>query len=211
MEQIRMLDFLLRTGAYGAGFGLDPDGLNLDKLKTLPHGMDLGPLKEMLPGHLKTRSGRIELAPAPLVEDVDRLRKNLSDKPAELVLVGRRHLRTNNSWLPNIPELVSGPPRCVLHVNEADAQTLKLNDDDTAQIESRVGSVTAPVKITDKIRQGVVSLPHGWGHDLKGVGMSIARKHGGINSNILTDETEFDPLSNTSVLNGIPVIVKPVD
>jgi anaerobic selenocysteine-containing dehydrogenase len=205
----RMLDFLLRTGAYGDGFGLAPEGLNLDKLKDLPHGLDLGPLKEMLPGHLKTPSGRIELAPEPLVKDVDRLRKTLADKPAELVLVGRRHLRTNNSWMSNIPELVSGPPRCMLHINAADAQNLNLKDGDTAKIESRVGSVTAPVKVTDNIRQGVVSLPHGWGHDLEGVGMSIARKHGGINSNILTDEAEFDPLSNTSVLNGIPVTVKP--
>ncbi|MFO7558795.1 MAG: molybdopterin-dependent oxidoreductase [Desulfobacterales bacterium] len=205
----RMLDFLLRTGAYGDGFGLDPDGLNLDKLKDLPHGLDLGPLKEMLPGHLKTQSGRIELAPEPLVKDVDRLQKTLDEKPVELVLIGRRHLRTNNSWLSNIPELVSGPPRCLLQINPADAQKLGLKDGDNAQIESRVGSVTAPVEVTCKIRQGVVSLPHGWGHDLEGVGMSIARKHGGINSNILTDETEFDPLSNTSVLNGIPVNVKP--
>jgi anaerobic selenocysteine-containing dehydrogenase len=204
----RMLDFLLRTGAYGDGFGLDPDGLNLDKLKDLPHGLDLGPLKEMLPGHLKTRSGRIELAPEPLVKDVDRLQKTLDKKPAEWVLVGRRHLRTNNSWLSNIPELVSGPPRCVLHINPADAKKLSLKDGDTAQIESRVGIVSTPVEVTDKIRQGVVSLPHGWGHDLEGVGMSIARKHGGINSNILTDEAEFDPLSNTSILNGIPVTVK---
>ena len=94
-------------------------------------------------------------------------------------------------------------------MNPADAQNLGLKDGDTARIESRVGSATAPVETTGKIRQGVVSLPHGWGHDLEGVGMSIARKAGGINSNILTDEADFDPLSNTSVLNGIPVTVKP--
>lgn len=205
----RMLDFLLRTGAYGDGFGRNPDGLHLGKLKDMPHGLDLGPLKEMLPGHLKTQSGRIELAPESLVKDVDRLQKTLDKEPAELLLVGRRHLRTNNSWLSNIPKLVSGPPRCVLHINPADANKLGLKDGDNAQIESRVGIVTTLVEVTDKIRQGVVSLPHGWGHDLEGVGMSIARKHGGINSNILTDETEFDPLSNTSVLNGIPVTVKP--
>jgi anaerobic selenocysteine-containing dehydrogenase len=205
----RMLDFMLRTGAYGDGFGLDPEGLNLDKLKDMPHGLDLGPLREMLPGQLKTPSGRIELAPEPLVEDVARLQAALDEEPAEFVLVGRRHLRTNNSWLSNLPELVSGPPRCVLHMNPADAQNLGLKDGDTARIESRVGSVSAPVEGTDKIRRGVVSLPHGWGHDLEGVGMSTARKAGGINSNILTDEADFDPLSNTSVLNGIPVTVKP--
>jgi len=205
----RMLDFMLRTGAYGDGFGNDPEGLNLDKLKDLPHGLDLGPLREMLPGHLKTRSGRIELAPEALVKDVGRLQATLNKQPAGLVLVGRRHLRTNNSWLSNIPELVSGPPRCVLHIHPTDAQTHGLKDGDTAHIDSRVGSLTAPVQVTGKIRRGVVSLPHGWGHDLEGVGMSVARKHGGINSNILTDEAEFDPLSNTSVLNGIPGTVKP--
>jgi anaerobic selenocysteine-containing dehydrogenase len=206
----RMLDFMLRTGAYGEGFGLDPEGLTLDKLKDLPHGLDLGPLNEMLPGHLKTPSGRIELAPDPLVRDVDRLRKTLDDTTAELVLVGRRHLRTNNSWLANIPALVSGPARCVLHVNPADAKRLGLKSGDPARIASRVGELTTPVEVTDNIRPGVVSLPHGWGHDLQGVGMRTARKHGGINSNILTDETACDPLSNTSVLNGIPVTVKPV-
>ncbi|MCG6912193.1 MAG: molybdopterin-dependent oxidoreductase, partial [Deltaproteobacteria bacterium] len=205
----RMLDFMLRTGAYGDGFGLDPEGLTLDKLKDLPHGLDLGPLKEMLPGHLKTPSGRIELAPDPLVRDVDRLRKTLDDAPSELVLVGRRHLRTNNSWLANIPALVSGPQRCVLHVNPTDAIKLGLKTGDTARVASRVGQLAAPVEVTDNIRPGVVSLPHGWGHDLQGVEMRIAKENGGINSNILADETQFDPLSNTSVLNGIPVNVTP--
>jgi len=205
----RMLDFMLRTGAYGDGFGLDPKGLSLDMLKDLPHGLDLGPLKEVLPGHLKTPSGRIELAPAPMIEDVARLQKSLDDAPAELVLIGRRHLRTNNSWLANIPALVSGPPRCVLHVNPNDAKRLGLKSGDTARIASRVGRLTAPVEVTDNIRPGVVSLPHGWGHDLEGVGMRTARKHGGINSNILSDEAAFDPISNTSVLNGIPVTVTP--
>ncbi len=210
----RMLDFMIRTGAHGDGFGLnpdhfDPDGLNLEKLKNLPHGLDLGPLTEMLPGHLKTASGRIELAPELMVKDVDRLAKTMDTAPAGLVLVGRRHLRTNNSWMPNIPALVSGPPRCVLHINPADAQNQGLRDGDPATIETRVGSVTAPVKVTDRIRPGVVSLPHGWGHDLEGVAMQVARKHGGINSNILSDESVFDPVSCTTVLNGIPVSVKP--
>ncbi len=103
----RMLDFMLRTGAYGDGFGLDPDGLNLDRLKAMPHGLDLGPLREMLPGHLKTTSGRIELAPEPLVQDVARLQRALDEKPANSCWSGAGHLRTNNSWLSNLPELVS--------------------------------------------------------------------------------------------------------
>ena len=158
----------------------------------------------MLPGLLKTPAGRIELAPEPMVKDVDRLLSALKTPPADLVLVGRRHLRTNNSWLPNIPSLVSGPPRCVLHLHPADAEARNLKDGDLAEIKSRVGRVTAPVAVTDAIRPG-------WGHDLDGVGMRVARKHGGINSNILTDESAFDPVSCTSVLNGIPVVVQPIE
>jgi anaerobic selenocysteine-containing dehydrogenase len=206
----RVLDFMLRTGAYGDGFGLDPEGLTLEKLIGHPHGLDLGPLKEMLPNHLKTTTGKIELAPAPMVKDAARLEEALKQRTAGLVLIGRRHLRTNNSWLPNSPELVSGPPRCVLHIHPADARRLGLKSGNLAKIISRVGKVMAPVEVTDKIRPGAVSLPHGWGHDLEGVRMSVARENGGVNSNILTDEAEIDPLSNTSVLNGIPVEVVPV-
>ena len=204
----RMLDFMLRTGPHGDGFGLNPQGLSLDKLLEHPHGIDLGHLEPRLPGILKTLSGKVELAPEPLVKDVERLNQALNASQEGLVLVGRRHIRTNNSWLPNIPSLVSGPPRCVLLVNPGDASRLGLVQGGMAEIASRVGKITAPVEISEALRQGVVSLPHGWGHDLPGVRMKVARAHGGINSNILTDDLAFDPVSNNSVLNGIPVEVR---
>ncbi len=206
----RMLDFMLRTGAYGDGFGLNPDGLSLSRLKEHPHGIDLGPLEPRIPEVIRTASGKIDLAPKPMVRDVRRLSERLNHPETKgLLLVGRRHLRTNNSWLANIPSLVSGPPRCVLHLHPEDASRIGLEDGDTAEVKSRVGRVTVPVKITQDIRPGVVSLPHGWGHDLPGVKMEVARAHGGLNSNILSDDESFDPLSNNAVLNGIPVEVSP--
>jgi len=208
----RMLDFMLRTGAYGDGFGLNPGGLSLSRLEEHPHGMDLGPLEERIPGILRTPSGKIDLAPEPLVRDVQRLTEAINRPESDaLVLVGRRHLRTNNSWMANISSLVSGPPRCVLHVHPKDAVRLGLEDGASAVIKSRVGRVTAPVEITPDIRPGVVSLPHGWGHDLDGVRMDVARAHGGLNSNVLSDDACFDPLSNNAVLNGIPVVVSKAD
>jgi len=206
----RMLDFMLRTGAYGDGFGLNHGGLSLSKLIEHPHGMDLGSLEPRIPGILRTASGRIELAPRPMVQDVRRLVEAMDRPgPGSLVLVGRRHLRTNNSWMANIPSLVSGPPRCVLHIHPEDASRLGLKDGANAEVKSRVGRIAVPVEITPDIRPGVVSLPHGWGHDLPGVGMGVARAHGGVNSNVLSDDESFDPLSNNAVLNGIPVEVSP--
>jgi anaerobic selenocysteine-containing dehydrogenase len=204
----RMLDFMLRTGAHGEGFGLNPGGLSLSKLKEHPHGIDLGSLETRIPGILRTASGKIELAPQPMIQDVQRLTKAINRSESDgLVLVGRRHLRSNNSWMANIPSLVSGPRRCVLHVHPEDASRLGLEDGGTAEVKSRVGRITVPVEITAGIRPGVVSLPHGWGHNLPGVRMGVARANGGLNSNLLSDDECFDPLSNNAVLNGIPVEV----
>lgn len=207
----RMLDFMLRTGCRGDGFGLNPQGLSLETLLENPHGLDLGHLEPRLPGILKTPSAKVELAPEVLVKDVERLEQALASPQDEMVLVGRRHIRTNNSWLPNIPSLLKGPPRSVLQVNPQDADRLGLKQGGMAEIESRVGKLTVPVEITENLRQGVVSLPHGWGHDLPGVRMKAARAYGGINSNFLTDDQAFDPVSNNSVLNGIPVEVRALD
>jgi len=206
----RMLDFMLRTGAYGDGFGLNPGGLSLAKLKAHPHGLDLGPLEPRIPGILRTASGKIELAPPPMVEDIRRLKEAMHrPDPVSLVLVGRRHLRTNNSWMANVPSLVSGPPRCALHVHPKDASRLGLQDGSMVEVKSRVGRIAVPIEITSDIRPGVVSLPHGWGHDLPGVRMGVARARGGVNSNLLSDDACFDPLSNNAVLNGVPVEVSP--
>jgi anaerobic selenocysteine-containing dehydrogenase len=127
-----------------------------------------------------------------------------------MVLVGRRHLRSNNSWMHNLPLLVRGKEQCTLHVHPDDAARLGLTDGAPASVSSRVGTVQAPVEVTADIRPGVVSLPHGWGHDAGGAQLRVAREHAGTNSNVLSDEELLEPLTGTAVLNGIPVEVAPV-
>ncbi len=204
----RMLDFMLRTGPFGDGFGANPDGTSLDDLLSRPHGRDFGALVPRVPEILRTPSGMIELAPEPLVTDLARLEAAAGELATRgLVLVGRRHLRSNNSWMHNVKVLVKGTPRCTLQVHPHDAVALGLVDGGAATITSRVGSVRAPVEVTESIRPGVVSLPHGWGHDVPGTRMRVAAEHAGVNSNVLSDDKAIDPLSGTSVLNGIPVEV----
>jgi anaerobic selenocysteine-containing dehydrogenase len=206
----RMLDFMLRTGPFGDGFGANPQGTSLDDLIAHPHGRDFGALVPRVPEVLRTPSGKIELAPEVFVADLARLADRLDELGRSgLVLVGRRHLRSNNSWMHNVKVLVKGRPRCTLQVHPDDAAALGLLDGGAATVTSRVGSVRAPVEVTDHIRPGVVSLPHGWGHDVAGTQLRVAAEHAGVNSNILSDDAAMDPLSGTSVLNGIPVEVAP--
>jgi anaerobic selenocysteine-containing dehydrogenase len=208
----RLLDLLLRAGPYGEGFGTRPEGgLSLAALEAAAHGIDLGELEPRLPDALRTPSGLIELAPAALVADVERLRGALHRPVADgPVLVGRRHLRSNNSWMHNLPVLVKGPAQCTLQVHPLDAERYGLADGEPAELRSRTGTVTAQVEITDEIMPGVVSLPHGWGHDADGTGLSVAAAYAGTNSNVLADEQLFDPVSGNAVLNGIPVELAPV-
>lgn len=206
----RRLDLMLRLGPYGDGFGADPDGLTLDRVLAHPHGIDLGPLRPRLPQVLRTRSGRIELLPAPIAADLPRLRAALSERPASLVLVGRRHLRSNNSWLHNIPALNGGSNRCTLQIHPEDAARLGLADGTDVRITADGGEIAAPVEITDSVRRGVVSLPHGWGHSRPGSRLAVAAGRPGVNVNQLLDGSRFDPLSGTSVLNGFPVELVPL-
>ncbi|MFK0019252.1 molybdopterin oxidoreductase family protein [Streptomyces sp. NPDC090798] len=201
----RRLDMMLRLGPYGEGFGARPDGLSLEKLLAHPHGIDLGPLRSRLPQPLKTRSGKIELLPAPIVDDLPRLRAALRERPAAIVLVGRRHLRSNNSWMHNVPALTGGTNRCTLHIHPEDAARLGLADGAAVRVKGAGGEVVAPAEVTDAVRRGVVSLPHGWGHDRPGTRMSHAALDPGVNVNQLLDGSLLDPLSGTAVLNGVPV------
>ena len=207
----RLLDLMLRAGPYGDRFGEQPGGLTLDLLEANPHGIDLGPLEPRVPEVLRTPSGRIELAPEPIVADVERLRGAL-DREANgaMVLIGRRQLRSNNSWMHNLTPLVRGKVRCTAHVHPADADRLGLTDGEPARVSSRAGSVEVPVEVTDAVMPGVVSIPHGWGHDVDGVRLRVASRHAGTNSNVLADESLIDPLSGNAVLNGIPVELAPV-
>jgi len=203
-----ILDVMLRTGPYGDGFGEEAEKLSLAELEKNPHGIDLGPLLPQVPTVLSTPSARIELMADELVDELDRLDQELSAERAEgLLLVGRRQLRSNNSWMHNVPALVAGRSRCTLQMHPNDAAERGLEAGDIADLSSRVGRVRAPVEISRDIMPGVVSLPHGWGHGQQGTRLEVAATHQGINSNTLTDGMALDPLSGNAVLNGIPVVV----
>ncbi|OBG88142.1 molybdopterin-binding oxidoreductase [Mycobacterium sp. E802] len=203
----RRLDMMLRIGPYGDAFGAKPDGLTMARLKASPHGIDLGPLRPRIPEILRTPSGRIELAPEPIAADVARLRDALGRTAGGFLLIGRRHLRSNNSWMHNVPALAGGSNTCTLQIHPDDAAELGLTD--IAVVKGPGGELLAPVEVTDGMRRGVVSLPHGWGHDRGGTGQSLASSRPGVNVNQLNDGTHLDPLSGTAVLNGIPVDIAP--
>jgi anaerobic selenocysteine-containing dehydrogenase len=203
----RILDLALRTGPYGDGFGSNPGGLSLPLLLEHPHGLDLGALKPRLPEMLRTPTGRIDLATPAFVADLDRLRARLGEPRPPLVLIGRRHLRSNNSWQHNLRTLVKGKERCVLQLHPDDAAARGLVTGQHATITTDVGSITAPVEVTDAVMPGVVSLPHGWGHDLPGVELSVAAERPGVNVNLLAGNDHVDPLSGNPHLNGVPVEV----
>lgn len=199
----RRLDLMLRLGPYGEWAG--KGDLSLRKLLDHPHGLDLGPLEPRLDEVLKTASGLIELAPPQLIEDVERLRSKLDEEPPEIVLIGRRHLRSNNSWLHNVGSLVGGSNTCTLQINPADVARLGL--DGEAVVSSAKGRLTVPLEPTDTIMPGVVSLPHGWGH--AGSAQSVAAEHAGVSVNTLTDESAIDVPSGNAVFNGVPVTISP--
>ena len=206
----RMLDFMLQTGPYGAAFGANPTGLSLDVLLANPHGVDLGALEPRIPEGLRTPTGMIELSPSLLIADLVRLEASIDKADdSQMLLVGRRDLKSNNSWMHNIKVLTKGSLSCTAHVHPDDAARLGLSDGATVRITSRVGSVDAPVEVTDSVRQGVVSLPHGWGHGVAGTQMGVAAEKAGVNSNILTDDQVMDPLSGNAALNAIPVTLQP--
>ncbi|MDY7101774.1 MAG: molybdopterin-dependent oxidoreductase [Actinomycetota bacterium] len=196
----RLLDLMLRTGPYA---------LSVDDLEANPHGVDLGALEPRLPDALRTASGKVELAPDQLLADLDRLAEELDATPPAIVLVGRRHLRSNNSWMGNLDVLTRGRERCTLMVHPDDAAVHGLTDGAPVVVRSSVGEVTVPAEVTDTMAPGVVSLPHGHGHDLDGVRLRVGRKRPGANSNLLADGTDLDPLSGTAALNGIAVELTP--
>ncbi|GAC1402741.1 MAG: hypothetical protein NVSMB60_19530 [Mycobacterium sp.] len=203
----RRLDMMLRLGPYGDALGANPDGLTLERLKAAPHGIDFGPLQPRVPEVLKTRSGRVELAPDALIADAARLRKSLGRRDDGFMLIGRRHLRSNNSWMHNLPALAGGTNRCTLRIHPDDAAELGLTKD--AVIKGPGGDVVAPIELEPGMRRGVVSLPHGWGHDRGGTRQGVAADQPGVNVNQLNDGGQLDPLSGTAVLNGIPVDIAP--
>ncbi|MCP3102065.1 molybdopterin oxidoreductase family protein [Myxococcus sp. K15C18031901] len=209
----RVLDLGLRLGPHGARFHPLKPGLTLSQLREAPHGVDLGPLRPCLLGRLRTKDRRIHLAPEPLLADVRRLREAFPEAPPTvegeeaLVLIGRRHLRDNNSWLHNVPGLLKGKPRCTLMVHPRDASRLGLVDGEEVVVTSRVGEVSVPVAVTDEVMPGVVSLPHGYGHQ-RGGRLQVANAHAGASQNDLTDDRAVDAVSGNAAFNGTPVRVR---
>lgn len=205
-----LLDLGLRLGPYGGGWNplAQKNGLSLQKLKEHPHGMDLGPLRSVLPERLFTTDKKIPLVPDIFRKDLSRL-EAAQNKPSpdELLLIGRRELRTNNSWIHNSHRMIKGKPRCTLIMHPLDAEKQSFVQGQTVRVRSRVGEVEAPLHISDEIMPGVVSLPHGWGHGRKGVQLRVAQGLPGVSMNDLTDEARVDTLSGVAVLNGTPVTV----
>jgi anaerobic selenocysteine-containing dehydrogenase len=194
---------MLRLGPYGDGFGATPNGLTLQRLKDNPHGIDLGPLSPQIPKMLRTPSGMVELAPEPILADIPRLHASLGSHDDGFLLIGRRQLRSNNSWMHNLPALSGGSNQCTLQIHPDDAYRLGVTD--LAVVTGPGGKLEVPVEITDAIRPGVVSLPHGWGHTAPGTQMSVAARNPGVNVNSLFDDSLLDPLSGNAVLNAVPV------
>ena len=198
----RVLDLLLRLG---------PHDLTLARLRAAPHGVDLGPLQPgRIAGRIATSEGRIDVAPEEFVREArNRLVAEADGEPAGgLLLIGRRELHSNNSWMHNSPRLVKGPPRCTLLVHPDDAALRLIATGDLVELGSEAGAVTVPVEVTDAMRPGVVSLPHGWGHDRDGIRLRVARAHAGASANDVTSHRHLDTLSGNAAFNGLPVTVR---
>jgi anaerobic selenocysteine-containing dehydrogenase len=207
----RVIALALRFGPYGAGLHPFREGLSLRELERAGRTIDLGPLQPgRLPRRLFTKRKRILLAPEPMLADLERVDASFGRASAaeELVLIGRRQLRDNNSWMHNVPRLMKGRDRCTLWMNPAEAARLGLADGQKVVIRSRAGTLEAPLQVTDEIREGVVSLPHGYGHGRDGTWLTVANANPGVCINDVTDHLLLDELSGTSAMNGVPVTVE---
>jgi anaerobic selenocysteine-containing dehydrogenase len=209
----RMLDLGLRFGPYGAKLNPFSKGLTLRKLKKAVHGIDLGPLRPCLPGRLRTADKCIDLAPEAIVKDVERVKSKfvdgaLPESNGHLLLIGRRQLRSNNSWMHNSERLVKGKPQCTILMHPTDAAQRKLAKGEKVVVRSRVGSIVVPVEISDEMMPGVVSIPHGWGHDRPGNQLQVAQQHPGESINDLTDNQAVDALCGTAAFNGTLVMIE---
>ena len=207
----RVLDIGLRLGPYGQGLHPFGTGVSLAKLKKRPHGIDFGPLQPRLVEGLSEAHDKIDLAPELFVQDLDRLHARFASAPGDhsdaLLLIGRRHLRSNNSWMHNTNRLMRGKSRCTLMLHPSDAERLGIETGEMVHVRSRVGEVKVPAEITADMMPGVVSLPHGFGHDRDGVRLSVASAHAGASVNDLTDEALIDALSGNAAFSGVPVTV----
>jgi anaerobic selenocysteine-containing dehydrogenase len=211
----RILDLGLRFGPYGGRLNPFSKGLTLRKVRKAVHGIDLGPMTPCLPERLQTAGKQIDLAPEVFVKDVDRVKTKFLNEAVDssnghLLLIGRRQLRSNNSWMHNSERLVKGnpaKPACTILMHSTDAANRDLLNGQKVEVRSRVGSIVLPLEMSDEIMPGVVSIPHGWGHDRTGNQLAVAQQHAGASINDLTDQHAIDELSGTAAFNGIAVTV----
>ena len=204
MAPEQMIDMGLRFGPYG---DKSEHKLSLATLREHPHGVDLGPLSSNLAQRLKTTDQQVQAAPALLIGDLERFAAQAQPSADELLLIGRRHVRSNNSWMHNFHRLVKGKPRHQLLMHPQDLTARGLTDGQRVRVQSRVGVVEVEVASSEEMMPGVVSLPHGWGQGQQGVQMDIATRLPGVSANDLTDERFLDALSGNAALNGVPVQV----
>ena len=212
----RLLNLALKTGAYGKlrNNRLNPGGLSLGKLKKHPHGLDFGPLQPVMPKLLFTADKKIDLAPADFISELDVVDNyffNSSYQKKPLVLISRRHLRSNNSWMHNSERLTKGIDRCTVQVNPKDARTAGLEHGNVVQVKSEQGSIQLKLETTDEMMPGVISIPHGWGHGREGTKQKIANQRAGSSINTLTSSKDLDSLSGNAALSGVPVSLHAVD
>ncbi len=206
---VRLNDLAVRCGPFGDRYGENPDGLTLQHFMDEPNGIDMGPMVPRIDEIVLHADGKVDLAPEYVVADVPRLAERLERPNDGLVLTSRRHLRSNNSWMHNVRTLVKGKDRCTLLIHPDDAERTGVADGALAQVSSEAGSIEVPVEVSDEMMPGVVSLPHGWGHDKPGTRQSVAREHAGVNNNLLAPGHFVDVPSGNAAVNGIPVEVAP--
>ncbi|MGB3468720.1 MAG: molybdopterin-dependent oxidoreductase [Cyclobacteriaceae bacterium] len=198
------------TGPYGKFSGISNlfGGLSLGKVRKSRHGIDLGPLVSMLPGSLKTKNGKIELAPTIFTDGLARLiseQESQAKQTEEFALIGRRHLRSNNSWLHNTEKLMKGKNRCTMMIHSSDARRLEINDKEIVTVRSAAGEINIETEITDDLMPGVVSIPHGFGHHKKGIKLAVASKYAGVSLNDITDHNQLDELTGNAAFSGVRV------
>jgi len=208
MNLEQTLDYMLQFSSYNA------PKLSVAELKKHPHGLDFGALKPQLPERLFTADKKVEMAHPLFIKDLERLNTKLNqsqtgvDQSYPFALIGRRHLRSNNSWMHNSERLVKGKERCTLLIHSHDANSLNLKNNQTVTVTSNIGNVKLPVEITDTMMQGVVSIPHGWGHNRKGTDITVAQQHSGVSLNDLTNPMQLDMLTGNADFSGTRVKIE---
>ena len=212
----RIIELGLAIGPHGVLRRGPFKGLTVAKVKRAKHGIDLGPLESRLPGALDTKDKRVQLAPPVLVDEAAKLADHAREREAalsdgyDLTLIGRRQLRSNNSWMHNSARLMKGADRCTALLHPDDAQSRGLTAGDHVRVVSRVGAIELPLEVSDEMRRGVISIPHGFGHKRPGVGWQLAAEKAGVSVNDITDPSVVDAITGNAAFNAVPVRVEAI-